>query len=792
MAELNFPASPVMGQEYLFNNLLYKWDGEKWTTWGSGTNSSLDLRNELATNAGAAMVGTASGLTVQEELDLVGVGTSLEPLRRTYADAGFRLDVNESFAGGGTLTAADEVLLGSGLIGWSWDGAFPKEVPPGSTPETAGGIGPGAWIDQSRNMLREQITSMSGVLAPEASWTDVPANNDPVLGSANGPMNAQAEALAARTELLRIEASYAISVLNEGANADSTNGLDGTDSTAAFLSAIAKCKDTGKALRIPTMLNGYRLTAPIDVRGVNVLDSACTLYINHPGIGVIFGGNASDADNPTQYLGTVIRVTGIASQDTPDMRGIGIKGQHIHVEHCDYVQIYADDNADPAIRATDYSCAYSSFFFKKVSTIELYGTPGTLGWINENKFYLNRTSKILFAFGDYHHNHNKFFGGNMEGPGIIDLQVGSSNYFYDFRFERNPSDPSQILTINFAEGTWNNIVEATWISSRGYTNEPYNRNNLVQVTDLGGGNSVCHAQERYTNEATIFDLSPSTPFMSYTVNGGSGTHSKNTDMHGVRFIKHLVNGKFKCTADFGEFFEDDRLYPVRNGDMFSFASDVQIFRINVYLYDTTGALITTEPTYDAIDMPSKVWSNGGYSLNGNVAITSITIASPNISAIKLVIRFGNAADGLLFTYARFTARQYKQHVTGARKIFDLAPPKRKTALSYSDSSFIDMADIAEQIPCYKNDLSEMKINHIRQRYVVAAVAGNTITTLVGSVQYFDLASCFVAYTNAANDNVMVAVSGISGQVITLSAPVPAEIVVGSNIDFIVTKTKTLA
>ncbi|WP_449266999.1 hypothetical protein, partial [Escherichia coli] len=61
----------------------------------------------------------------------------------------------------------------------------------------------------------------------------------------------------------------------------------------------------------------------------------------------------------------------------------------------------------------------------------------------------------------------------MEGAGKIDIQRGDNNYFYGFRFERYPSSTTnQQLIINFGEYTWNNSIEASWLSSPYYTNEP--------------------------------------------------------------------------------------------------------------------------------------------------------------------------------------------------------------------------------------------------------------------------------------------------------------------------------
>lgn len=67
----------------------------------------------------------------------------------------------DSFQGGATLTEADQALRwvlpdGDGEY-YRWDGALPKDVPAGSTPETTGGIGAGAWIGIGDAALRSDI-----------------------------------------------------------------------------------------------------------------------------------------------------------------------------------------------------------------------------------------------------------------------------------------------------------------------------------------------------------------------------------------------------------------------------------------------------------------------------------------------------------------------------------------------------------------------------------------------------------------------------------------------------------
>lgn len=714
---------------------------------------SMTLRNEINDFSGALPL-TPSWKEIPMNVS-EGVGTALnlqaealggrsemlrnqmlETLKRSYAEAG--LTVKGYFVVGNTITSVTDVLIDPVTgKGYSYTGTYPHTVVDGETPVSTG------WGDESGELLRVQF-------------------------------------------LL----SNPISVLDEGAVADSTTGLNGTDSTAGFLSAIAKCKSTGKALLIPGGIGGYRLTQTVDMRHIFIIENAATLYINHPGIGVIFGGNASNPNNPKQHFGTIIRTAGIAGRLTPDMRGIGLKGQHIYVARCDFLQLYANDTLPN--KATDYSCAYSTLTLKKVDTIEIYGEPGTYGWINENIFYLNRTNKILFVDGQYHHNHNKFYNGTMEGSGIIDLPIGSNNYFYGFRFERGGAAPDEFLNINFGLNTWNNSVETTWRSSPGYSNEPYNPlYTQVVVNDLGRGNAVYHGQDIMSDEVSIFSLTESTPFVSHANASMTGILSHNTDLHGVRYVQHLIDGRFKLKGNYAPLLMDDRKIPVRNGDMFAIYSDANLFRPFVYLYDMAGNLIRTEPTDpNMVYMPSKAWNpDGYYTIGANTGRTYILVGS-GISAIRFQLNTGNSVIGETFKTLRITGRFYKNASPVNRKAFGFTPIARKSSMTYFNASDINMANIAEGLPCYKNDMTEMKVNLLRQLYLVKSVSGNVITVSGTAVQYFDLGSCNIAYTSA-DDNVMVPITTVSGQNITLANPVPSEIVAGSNIVFIITKTKLL-
>ncbi|WP_195714706.1 endonuclease/exonuclease/phosphatase family protein [Escherichia coli] len=72
----------------------------------------------------------------------------------------------DSFQEGNTLTEADQALRwklpdGDGEY-YRWDGAFPKTVPAGSSPESTGGIGQGVWIGVGDASLRSDLTNLVG------------------------------------------------------------------------------------------------------------------------------------------------------------------------------------------------------------------------------------------------------------------------------------------------------------------------------------------------------------------------------------------------------------------------------------------------------------------------------------------------------------------------------------------------------------------------------------------------------------------------------------------------------
>ena len=90
---------------------------------------------------------------------------TIEGLRQLAQEAisGFGWILKESFEDGATLTLPNEALLWrSNGEYYRWSGVLPKTVPAGSTPESTGGVGQGAWIGIGDAALKTMLASSAG------------------------------------------------------------------------------------------------------------------------------------------------------------------------------------------------------------------------------------------------------------------------------------------------------------------------------------------------------------------------------------------------------------------------------------------------------------------------------------------------------------------------------------------------------------------------------------------------------------------------------------------------------
>lgn len=90
------------------------------------------------------------------------------------AIAAFGYITLDSFEDGNTLTLPNQVLrLESTGEYYRWDGAFPKVVPAGSTPESTGGIGTGAWLSVGDATLRGDLSQNTGSGIVGYKWKQI-------------------------------------------------------------------------------------------------------------------------------------------------------------------------------------------------------------------------------------------------------------------------------------------------------------------------------------------------------------------------------------------------------------------------------------------------------------------------------------------------------------------------------------------------------------------------------------------------------------------------------------------
>ncbi|GKX60637.1 tail fiber/spike domain-containing protein [Leminorella grimontii] len=77
----------------------------------------------------------------------------------------------DSFEVGATLTQRNQALHDTvGGEYYRWDGELPKTVPAGSTPDSTGGVGVGAWIGIGDASLRDDLSKPGGDRLVGSSW----------------------------------------------------------------------------------------------------------------------------------------------------------------------------------------------------------------------------------------------------------------------------------------------------------------------------------------------------------------------------------------------------------------------------------------------------------------------------------------------------------------------------------------------------------------------------------------------------------------------------------------------
>ncbi|MCU6682125.1 tail fiber domain-containing protein [Leclercia sp. H6W5] len=244
----------------------------------------------------------------------------------------------DSFQAGATLTLPNQVLRDTSTGEYyRWDGVFPKVVPSGSTPGTAGGVSLGAWLSVGDATLRGELSvqggsGLIGGLTKPVTWAGFSGGADE-----SGVADSSAAFQAAVTQ---------------------TDGLN-------INSAIYDGVPDGKyiTLRVPT--GSYKLASKISPKGKHVVwlldagvkidnpDNLCGRVIQ---AGVRSNGDtAGSLDGATAHSFSLHRGKG----KPPAVQGITSPSDLATVTERDAVTVYVDiENPIPTVTAG--SATYSS------------------------------------------------------------------------------------------------------------------------------------------------------------------------------------------------------------------------------------------------------------------------------------------------------------------------------------------------------------------------------------------------------------------------------------------------
>lgn len=143
-----------------------------------------------------------------------------------------------SFEKGFNVITWNEVLLWEEDGGYyRWDGTLPKNVPAGSTPETAGGIGLGAWVSVGDAALRSQLSSHYGAtMVRTTSGNTVQKYLEVYLSSHNGDLQQALDS----GDTVYIDMDYALVddiIIDSGKTLKTINGYTITHSGGSIRTA---------------------------------------------------------------------------------------------------------------------------------------------------------------------------------------------------------------------------------------------------------------------------------------------------------------------------------------------------------------------------------------------------------------------------------------------------------------------------------------------------------------------------------------------------------------------------
>lgn len=343
--------------------------------------------------------------------------------------------LTESFQDGADLTLSNQALLwklpdGDGEY-YRWDGNFPKHVPLGSTPNSTGGTGPGAWIGVGDASLRSALASSDSGLGD--SLLSV---KQPITGAS---IQTQHDKNAQVINLMDYDEIYGDGIRDDTSGLmsmkiDAENGVAIRIPGRTFLSSVplsftkpvTLIAEPGARIKLTSGTNDYVMQ--IDLRGP---DGSFWGYGSHIE-NIIFDGGVHANDG--------LSLRGVIGGVFKNIRGTNINRSAIHewwTQLCHYENIQCSNNIEnfqiTPIHGILADCEFGAGNDRGSSantyincTIEHTSGSGICGVFMSNCTFINGTSEgnnIGIEFGHATDVRNQSAGNTVIG---MDLEVNTA------------------------------------------------------------------------------------------------------------------------------------------------------------------------------------------------------------------------------------------------------------------------------------------------------------------------------------------------------------------------------
>ena len=374
----------------------------------------------------------------------------------------------------------------------------------------------------------------------------------------------------------------------------------------------------GESSKVTSIPGGVDISGLAQLRAEGIISASLNTDLIEVGYSSVIGHPVDIRVNRVT-VGT-LRVTGVMNGD-------------VHVGLVPVIELFADSGI-----TGKKSNAYSYYHIGGLANISLNGIDsdgpgGSAPYINSNRFFTKRLGSVEIKSG-YPHNMN-FFDAMGSDVVSVDIQQGYSNYIEDGRWE-------VASNFNFSAVAHNNYAVNAYY---GFRDAFFRRiaYGLHTVTDAGHSNELFEKLDAHFDQKELLVLH---------------AHSKNYDVS--QFDR--TDSGLACRANYKTIF-DSGIFPLKNplGLYVDADTDVSGFATPfLYCYDSTGALITTQPAADFLSLLDGGWYTSGDPLGldyhyrtsapkKKFAVSVFPNGDTSVKFVRLVLRTGIVDTEILRT-----------------------------------------------------------------------------------------------------------------------------------------------